>query len=273
MKNLEIYVHTADNGETRLTAITEELTVEDLLLQALPNEHTGFDLFVEDQDKPKERHRKLGECGIKQHGHVHCRRRPIHYLVDDEPQQTFKRELTPTEIMCAAGVDPETHYLIQLREGEEPKSYKNEPTAVIPMHQKMRFITASLRPTPVSQSPMGRDDFIGQLRSLGYDSEERENNFVVFRFQVQVGRFAGCDIKIGLQINGDIALNPPPGPHVSPPLLPNNSSSNAHPGGGVHPSPLGSDWQYWSRPFSDWTKSDRSARAYMAHITALFDSQ
>ena len=120
---------------------------------------------------------------------------------------------------------------------------------------------------------MNREDFIADLRAMGFEVSERDTeqakNFVVFRWTVPVGRLAGTRIMLGFQVQG---LNPPGGPHVSPHLLPIKPTAGQHPFDGVHPSPLGSEWQYWSRPFGNWRETDRSGRAYMAHIHHLFDT-
>ncbi len=120
---------------------------------------------------------------------------------------------------------------------------------------------------------MGRPDFIAEFGALGFTVSELKDNIVVFQYEVPVGKFAGKKIQLGLQINGDAPLNPPPGPHVSPPLLPLRPTAEPHPLGGVHKSVLGDEWQYWSRPFPDWKEGERTARRYMAHIVNLFATQ
>ena len=71
------------------------------------------------------------------------------YTVDDESQSTTAHELTPTQILNNAGIDPATHYLVQL-EGNHRESYQNRADATIHMHQHMKFISISIGPTPVS---------------------------------------------------------------------------------------------------------------------------
>lgn len=73
----------------------------------------------------------------------------IQYTVDGEPQSTSEHQLTAGQILKAAGKDPATHYLILL-EGNAQKSFQGRPDDVIHMHPKMRFISMSLAPTPVS---------------------------------------------------------------------------------------------------------------------------
>ena len=73
----------------------------------------------------------------------------------------------------------------------------------------------------------------------------------------------------------ELDLNPPGGVHVTVPFLPlHPSSDQPHPVGGVHESPLGEDWRYWSRPFprpEEWAQSP-TVRTYMRHVHHLFDT-
>lgn len=75
----------------------------------------------------------------------------IHYTVDGEPQVTAEKILTPRTILTNAGVDPASHYLKLLRgESDQEASYENRTDDPIHMHPKMRFISISTGPTPVS---------------------------------------------------------------------------------------------------------------------------
>ncbi len=71
------------------------------------------------------------------------------YSVDEEKQETTEHELTPATILKNAGIDPATHYLMQI-EGNHRISYQDQPDTVIHMHQHMRFISISTAPTPES---------------------------------------------------------------------------------------------------------------------------
>jgi len=57
----------------------------------------------------------------------------IHYTIDDEPESTLEKILTPTKIMSDAGIDPQTNYLEQLVHGHPPISYKDKPNEEIEM--------------------------------------------------------------------------------------------------------------------------------------------
>ncbi|WP_030234994.1 hypothetical protein [Streptomyces sp. NRRL S-350] len=85
--------------------------------------------------------------------------------------------------------------------------------------------------------------------------------YVVFDYTVEIGPRAGTALRIGLQATADFPVTPPGGPQVSPQI--------GHPQGAVHPSPLGSEWEYWSRPAANWP-ADRSVRGYLRHLRTLF---
>ena len=133
-----------------MIAINEEATIEDLLRLVSPDGHAELYLVVGDEERRRDRHECIGEAGVKHGQDVHCHPHVIHYLVDGEAQETTKHILTPTDIMDKAKVDPKTHYLIRLIGEKKQESYQDRPEAKIHMHQGMRFITASLGPTPVS---------------------------------------------------------------------------------------------------------------------------
>jgi hypothetical protein len=71
------------------------------------------------------------------------------YTVDDEPQSTTQHDLTPNQILTHSGLDPATHYLVDI-EGHNQKSFQNQPDVEIHMHEHMKFISISTGPTPVS---------------------------------------------------------------------------------------------------------------------------
>ena len=122
---------------------------------------------------------------------------------------------------------------------------------------------------------MSRQDFSDQLRALGYEVESLDDERIEFPYEVPVGKMAGTKIKLGFIVQNDFPANPPAsGPHITPRLLPLNTESKSHPEGGIHESSqFGADWQYWSRPCQEWGKTDRSAKAYMAFIRLLFETQ
>jgi hypothetical protein len=74
----------------------------------------------------------------------------IHYRIDDEPESTLAKKLTPTQIMSDAGIDTKTNYLEQLLPDHKTISYKDDPGVEIEMRDGMRFITKPIGPMPVS---------------------------------------------------------------------------------------------------------------------------
>ena len=73
----------------------------------------------------------------------------IDYTVGDQEEETELKDMTPTQILEKAGIDPNTNYLIQI-EGKKRVSYKDDPNTELKMHNGMKFIFMSTGPTPVS---------------------------------------------------------------------------------------------------------------------------
>jgi hypothetical protein len=74
----------------------------------------------------------------------------IHYTVNDEPQWTSEKELTPVKIMEHAGIDPGSNYLVEIKD-HKPESFRDKPDERIHMHNGMKFITNFMGPKPVSR--------------------------------------------------------------------------------------------------------------------------
>lgn len=117
---------------------------------------------------------------------------------------------------------------------------------------------------------MARAEFLEALEALGLEFELIGETRIAIKYAIDMGTFAGREIRLGLETGDDFPLNPPAGGiHVTPRLL------EQHPGGepplgGINDSPFGAEWQYWSRPFQNWATTDRSARTYMAFVRQLF---
>lgn len=84
------------------------------------------------------------ECEVEQEP------RTIPYTVDGEPQKTMEATLTAKKIMTAAGVDPKTHYLVQIAGQNEQVSFKGRTAEAIEMQDHLRFLSVSTGPTTVS---------------------------------------------------------------------------------------------------------------------------
>jgi hypothetical protein len=87
------------------------------------------------------------QAGKGPHGgdHAHV----IHYTVGDEPQTTTEQELTPTQIMTKAGINPDENYLVEIR-GRQRISYKDKPNDPIDVHEGQKFVVVFVGPVPVS---------------------------------------------------------------------------------------------------------------------------
>jgi hypothetical protein len=207
----------------------------------------------------------------------------IHFVVDGEPEETEQRELTPDQIISEYGKrDQSVNYLLQIQ-GNHSISYRDKGSEPIKLHNGMQFQIISLGPTPVSDGSAcaGVEFFVEGLRSLGHDpiTLDGKADHVIFDYEVQAGHFAGQKVRLGFIVPSDFPMTTPSGPHVSPQVLPINSSGE-HPRGAVHhdqaipfETGAGGAWEYWSRPFPDWGKSKKTVAAYMGHIWRLWETQ
>lgn len=123
----------------------------------------------------------------------------------------------------------------------------------------------------------GVDAFCAELRELGYTPHLLSAAFVAFEYEVEVGALVGRTVDVALQADGH-PHSPPSGPYVRPHLLPLRPDGSPPPWGGVHeaatrgafPCAPG-EWQYWSRPYAEWTQHGRSVKAYLEkHLRRLF---
>ena len=88
------------------------------------------------------------------------------------------------------------------------------------------------------------------------------NPFVVVdEYPVELGGHAGKKIGLAIPVPGDYPVSPPGGIHVRPHLIPMGTRN-------VHASPLGPEWQYWSRPIVDWRR-ERGTSRLLTHINRL----
>jgi hypothetical protein len=115
-----------------------------------------------------------------------------------------------------------------------------------------------------------------ELEALGYEVQI-VRSFAILDYEVDIGPLDGTIIKLALDGSGH-PHSPPSGPYVSPWLLPLRPDGSPAPLGGVHdarqrdfPTEIAGEWQYWSRPFNEWTAQGRSAKAYLdVHLRRLF---
>ncbi len=202
----------------------------------------------------------------------------IRFSLDGEEVASTQHEMTPNQIIRELGhKDPATNYLVELR-GQHKDSFQGRGEELIRLHNNQRFIIISTGATPVSDiSRMGRGAFIAGLRELGYAVEllDPEGERVAVDYSVETGRFAGREVRIGLEVPTDFPATPPGGPHVSPMIHGGTAVGSTHPTSNISASPnFGAAWEYWSRPFPNWQAEPRKTVAtYMAHIWRLWDSQ
>ena len=98
----------------------------------------------------------------------------------------------------------------------------------------------------------GREEFDRQLRELGFSPQTAQPDpRVVFTYTIPRGRFTGQVVTLGLEVPPEFPRTPPPGPHLTPRILPMNPGAASHPEKTAD-SPFGGDWQYLSRPFTGW---------------------
>lgn len=120
---------------------------------------------------------------------------------------------------------------------------------------------------------MAKADFIGQLQALNFNVYEPAVGFIAIDFTIPVGRFSDQKVTMAFQIGDNFPMACPGGPHFNTHLLPITGSGGAHPFGAIHASPgLGPQWQYWSRPFKEWNRTDKTVKTYLAHIKHLLDT-
>ena len=73
---------------------------------------------------------------------------PIAFYVDEETVETTDPTLTVRRILELAGLDPLTHYLIEIR-GSNQIPHK-EGDEELRVHEKQKFLSVFSGPTPVS---------------------------------------------------------------------------------------------------------------------------
>ena len=119
----------------------------------------------------------------------------------------------------------------------------------------------------------GSERMAEDLRQLGHVVEivedHHQNPFVIIRnFTVELGRFSGREIDLGLPAPPDFPRAVGSSIHVrsSPQLLePTDNVPNVR---NVTQSSLGPEWRYWSKNFG-WT-GERSTRTLMSQVNRIF---
>ena len=118
---------------------------------------------------------------------------------------------------------------------------------------------------------MAADTVVKELRELKYDPILYPNGFVGFKYTIPHGRFRNQEVEIVLEVKQFPDI-PPSGPYIKPYLLPITGNAGTHPFGGIHQRNKPSvEFQYWSRPFPEWDKTDKNMQVYLAFLRTLFD--
>lgn len=92
---------------------------------------------------------------LAKHGIEHFVVKPtevFHYFVDKEPETTDQKELTPNQILEAAGITPVSdYYLVRINADGSQDSFKDSPdTAIKMVCPAVKFVSAFRGETPVS---------------------------------------------------------------------------------------------------------------------------
>jgi hypothetical protein len=116
---------------------------------------------------------------------------------------------------------------------------------------------------------MGRDKFKEGLEALSYKVELKDGDKIVIPFTIAEGRFAGQQIKLGIQVPADFEMTPPGGIHISPRLIPINTGAADHKR--AADSPFGTEWEYLSRPYTQWPLK-RTVKRYMEYVSYLLNT-
>lgn len=73
---------------------------------------------------------------------------PFRIVIDGEEYETSEQELTVRAILELAGVDPNTHVLVQIR-GREQERHEDLDQG-IKINSGLKFVTVSREPVPVA---------------------------------------------------------------------------------------------------------------------------
>lgn len=116
---------------------------------------------------------------------------------------------------------------------------------------------------------MGKAEFIEQAKALGFEIQEPDATKLYFQYTVPVGKNMGKKILLGFEVANDFPMNSPSGPHIKvtePGWAEHSQNISDSPFNSVMQT---SGWRYWSRPFKDWNRSERTVKAYLAHVKNL----
>lgn len=120
----------------------------------------------------------------------------------------------------------------------------------------------------------GAERLYSDLLELGFNAELVEgkdgNKYaVIHNYEVEMGRFAGEIIDLGIMATSDYPRSVASAIHVltTPPLLEKGNIPNVR---NITDSNLGVEWQYWSNNFN-WT-TERTTRRLISQINTIFNN-
>jgi hypothetical protein len=79
METILIYIHGEHSRESKPVEIPPQILISELIdlyraQFSLPEGAEPIELFIEEEDEPRERHHHAGEAGIGKRSHIHCHR-------------------------------------------------------------------------------------------------------------------------------------------------------------------------------------------------------
>jgi hypothetical protein len=112
---------------------------------------------------------------------------------------------------------------------------------------------------------MNTDALEGYVRALGLNTERVTDSngqpyLVIWQYEIPAGTLRGTRCDVALLATSAVPYVPPPAIHTRPPVAPPGTQA-------VQASPLGPQWQYWSRVFHG---SVLSPETMLAHIATVF---
>jgi hypothetical protein len=84
--------------------------------------------------------------------------------------------------------------------------------------------------------------------------------FVVADYEIPYGQNQGKKVTVAFPIPLDYPTTAPYGMHIK---IPHNLEGNIS---SIGASPLGPDWQFWSRKVNSWDVGNRNARVYLEYV-------
>jgi hypothetical protein len=145
MNEIEINIHLAEGGHSKVIKIAEDATIGQLLEKAQaagaaigePGEE--IILWVENKEIACHKHQKIHESGIKHGHHLHFHHREVVIIVNTRDEKWGKPEISYGEVVKLAfpnqSLDPKDVYSVTFSKGPE---HKREGTLVAGQSVKVK---------------------------------------------------------------------------------------------------------------------------------------